>query len=647
VKQAVILAGGKGTRLQSVLGGLPKPLADVGGVPLLAHQLRLLQVHGFDEAVLLVSHRADAIQEWLDTEAVAPGFRVRLIDDQPPRGTGGAILNVLSGLAEVFAVLYGDTMLDVDLDRFWAWHAAEPATAVSLFLHPNDHPHDSDLVEVDEEGEILGFHPYPHPDGVWLPNLVNAALYIVRRDALLPWRELTGSLDVAKDLFPRMLQAKQRLRGYVSPEYIKDAGTPSRLEKVRKAYADGTIARSSLQAPQRAVFLDRDGTLNEADGYIRSAQQLQVYPDAGRAVRRLNDAEWRTVVVTNQPVIARGEVTTTELRQIHARLDTELARDGGFIDRLYYCPHHPDGGYAGEVAALKIACDCRKPADGLIRRAQTDLNIDLTASWMIGDSSADLGAAEAAGVQSILVETGEAGMDARHPFEAGIVVPDVSAAVDFILDVYPRLSASLTGLAGRIGPGEDWFIGGLSRAGKSTLAAVLQCKLRRQGRRCEVVQLDRWILGLDERGAGVFGRFDMAALEQVVLDVGKRAVEPAALTMPAYSRSERRRLPGTLTRTFDADTTILWEGIVAVELARRAGALARSIHVETSEADRRERVLAHYVSRGIPEAGPSALAERETDEHVPIRALGAIAAVRISLDSQMRTPAMEQKAATP
>ncbi len=120
---------------------------------------------------------------------------------------------------------------------------------------------------------------------------------------------------------------------------------------------------------------------------------------------------------------------------------------------------------------------------------------------------------------------------------------------------------------GRIGPEEDWFIGGLSRAGKSTLTAVLQCMLRRPGRRCEVVRLDRWILGLDERGAGVFGRFDMAALEQVVLDVGKRAVEPAALTMPAYSRRERRRLPGTLTRTFDADTTILWDGIVAVRLA--------------------------------------------------------------------------------
>ena len=138
MKEAVILAGGKGTRLQSVLGGLPKPLADVGGVPLLGHQLRLLQLHGFEEAVLLVSHRADAIQAWIDTEAEALGFRVRLVDDQPPRGTGGAILNVLSDLAEVFAVLYGDTMLDVDLDRFWAWHAAEPATAVRSEEHTSE-----------------------------------------------------------------------------------------------------------------------------------------------------------------------------------------------------------------------------------------------------------------------------------------------------------------------------------------------------------------------------------------------------------------------------------------------------------------------------------------------------------------------------
>jgi NDP-sugar pyrophosphorylase family protein len=260
LRQAVILAGGKGTRLRSVLGNLPKPLADIGGAPLLSHQLQLLQDHGFDEAVLLVSHAADQIRHWLDGHQ-GPPIAVRLVDDGTPRGTAGAVLAALPDLAPEFAVLYGDTMLSVDLSRFWEWHAADPAAAGSLLVHPNDHPADSDLVELDNSGNILRFHPYPHRPGSWLPNLVNAALYIVRREALAPWLDAQAPLDFAKDLFPQMLQAGQRLRGYTSPEYIKDAGTPTRLDRVRRAFAAGTVSRAALSRKQRAVLIDRDGTL--------------------------------------------------------------------------------------------------------------------------------------------------------------------------------------------------------------------------------------------------------------------------------------------------------------------------------------------------------------------------------------------------
>ena len=140
MRQAVILAGGKGTRLASVLNGLPKPLVDVCGKPLLLHQLELLCAHGFTDAVVMVNHRADAISEWL--VGVDLPISVRLIDDGEPRGTAGAVLAALGELEPEFLVMYGDTMLAVDLERFWAWHHAVPGADVSLFLHPNDHPHD-------------------------------------------------------------------------------------------------------------------------------------------------------------------------------------------------------------------------------------------------------------------------------------------------------------------------------------------------------------------------------------------------------------------------------------------------------------------------------------------------------------------------
>lgn len=635
MRQAVILAGGKGTRLRSVLGDMPKPLAEVAGVPLLGHQLALLERHGFDEALLLVGHGAEKIRDWL----AGPGatrLRVTLVDDGEPRGTAGAVLAAHRLLAPSFAVLYADTMIGVDLSRFWAWHHATPGTAASLFLHPNDHPQDSDLVEQDGDGRILGFHPYPHPDGAWLPNLVNAALYVLDRDALLPFLDATPPLDFGKELFPRMLAAGALLRGYVSPEYIKDAGTPPRLDRVRRAFASGAVARASLDQPQRAVFIDRDGTLNRDGGHIARAEDLEVFPFVGPALRRLNDAEWRAVVVTNQPVLARGEADEAELRRIHARLDSEVARDLAFFDRLYYCPHHPDRGFAGEVPALKRDCACRKPAPGLILQAQAELNIALAESWMIGDSTADLGAAEEAGVSSILVETGSGGLDDRYPYEAAFTVPDFAAAVDFVLDGYARLAETAAPLLARIAAGEDWFVGGLARSGKSTLAATLARELRRRGQAVAVVQLDRWILPEDQRGEGVTGRYEMAAIEAALDAAATRAQGGATLDLPAYSRRKRRRLATMRRLTLPAGAVVIWEGTLAVDFAARRGLAQRAIELETDPEARRARFARYDQRRGLPDAISAAnWTARECDEHPLLVAIGRQAGHAISLDAAL------------
>ena len=435
MKQAVILAGGKGTRLKERLGNLPKPLVDVAGVPLLLRQLRALESSGFDEAVVLVNHRAEAIEEFLSATSLR--IRCRIVNDGDPRGTAGAVLALVDQLAEEFLVVYGDTLFDIDFDRFLAFHHRGRGAAGSLFLHPNDHPEDSDLVEIDDQGRILAFHSYPHAEGSWYPNLVNAALYVLEKAALTPYRSLPPPLDFAKDFFPRMVADGRFLAGYVSSEYIKDLGTPSRLDKAEVALKRGSVERASYRHRQRAVFIDRDGTMNEERGFIRRAEDLVVFPGVGAALKRLNDAEYRTVLVTNQPVLARGEATEADLRRIHGRLDAEVARDKAFFDAKYICPHHPDSGFAGEVKALKIKCDCRKPAPGLILRAADQMNIDLAQSWFVGDSTADFGAARQAGVRSIGVRTGEGGRDGRHPYRPDVMVEDFAAAIDYLLEAQP------------------------------------------------------------------------------------------------------------------------------------------------------------------------------------------------------------------
>jgi histidinol-phosphate phosphatase family protein len=180
--------------------------------------------------------------------------------------------------------------------------------------------------------------------------------------------------------------------------------------------------------------MDRDGTVNEERGFIRRAEDLAVFPFVGDALKRLNEAEYRTVLVTNQPVLARGEATPADLRRIHGRLDAEVARSKAFFDAKYICPHHPDSGFPGEVKELKVRCECRKPQPGLVLRAHDEMNIDLSQSWFVGDSTADFGAARQAGVRSIGVLTGEGGQDGRYPFTPDIVVGDFAAAVDYLLE---------------------------------------------------------------------------------------------------------------------------------------------------------------------------------------------------------------------
>ena len=488
--QAIILAGGKGTRLASRLAGAPKPLVDVLGVPLLERQLVQLADAGFDRAVILVNHRADLIERYCDARDDRR-LSITLIDDGEPAGTAGAVFRALPRLDDEFLVVYGDTLFDLDFARFQRFHDADRGAAATLFLHPNDHPADSDLVAVGDDGSILGFHNYPHPPEAWLPNMVNAALYIVRKRAMAghaAWFPPGRIVDFAKDFFPRLLTEGERLRGYVSPEYIKDIGTPARLDRACADLAGGKVAAASLRERQTAVFLDRDGTLNIPNGHIAEPGQLELFAFAAQAVRTLNASRHRVVVVTNQPVIARGDCLPAGLAAIHAKMETLLGREGAFVERIYHCPHHPDAGFAGEVADLKFVCGCRKPAPGLLLQAQADLNLDLAASWMIGDSAADMAAAAACGVTSVLVRTGKADT-AELEATADFVFDDLLEAAEFIVHGYEPLADQARDLARGLAPGQ-------ADSDRSIFARVLRREQRLRGRSGEPAFVEPRLEGL-------------------------------------------------------------------------------------------------------------------------------------------------------
>jgi histidinol-phosphate phosphatase family protein len=409
----------------------------IGEKPLLEHQIELAQQHKFFDVLIFACYGVDLIAAAIGGGA-SRAMSIRYVAERTPLGTAGAVLAGLESLAEQFVIMYGDTMVSVDLERLWLAHERSGADA-TLLLHPNDHPLDSDLVEVDQDGRITAFHTRPHPAGRFFQNLVNAGLYVVNRNALMPWYGTRCSMDFGKDLFPAMLDRGDFLLGYRSSEYIKDIGTPQRYDLVSSQFAAGIVQRSSLAKRQRTVFLDRDGTLVRevpVTGLI-SPDQLQLLPGVPEAMRLLNHAGLRAVVVTNQPVVAKGFCTNSELRYIHNKLEMLLGVHGAFLDSIYWCPHHPQKGFPHERTELKIDCDCRKPKTGLIERAACDLNIDVKQSWLVGDTTTDIQTARNAGLRSVLVRTGYGGTDCRHTARPEAVCDNLLDAVRFILSQPP------------------------------------------------------------------------------------------------------------------------------------------------------------------------------------------------------------------
>jgi mannose-1-phosphate guanylyltransferase/phosphomannomutase len=426
----VILNGGKGTRLG--LTDKPKPMVPVAGRPLLERLVETAKVSGFVDFVFLNGHLAEVIEAHFGNGSQF-GVRIEHVREAEPLGTAGAVRQAKALLSEPFIVLYGDILIDVDLAHFAEAHAKSGAIG-TLFVHPNDHPHDSDLVKADANGRIVRFLSKPHAVGAVLPNLVSAALYVLDPEAI-GYVPLVVASDWGHDVFPAIVAAGRPLLAYRSIEYAKDIGTPERLTKGEADLASGRVDRLSRRHPKPAIFLDRDGVLNVEINGVHRAEDLILIEGAGQALRRINCAGVPAICATNQPDVAKGLMSVESLGKVFAALDTALAKDGAYLDDVYYCPHHPEAGWPGEVPELKIACSCRKPGPGMLIAAAEKHRLDLSRSWMVGDRYADVAAAQAAGARAVLLRTGHNGSDRDlHDCVPDHVADDLDQAVSYILE---------------------------------------------------------------------------------------------------------------------------------------------------------------------------------------------------------------------
>ena len=429
--KVVVLAGGKGTRLG--LGDLPKALVPIGGVPLLQRTVTDAVGYGFTDFIFLTGYLGDVIERHFG-DGAEYGATIEHVRESIPLGTAGCFNQIRDRLNEPFIVVYSDILMKVDFAAF-ARFALSKGGAGTLFAHPNDHPYDSDLLETDENGRILAVHPKPHLAGAHRQNLVSAALYILAPRAL-DYVDTNGPSDWGRDVFPRLAR-DERLFAYRSCEYVKDIGTPARLERASRHLAEGRLENLYLRRRKPAIFLDRDGVINQEVGGLHKAKNARLIPGVAKAVRSFNDLGVPVICVTNQPDLAKGMMSAEDLREVTGEIDHLLADEAGaYLDDIYICPHHPERGWPGEVEALKIDCDCRKPRDGLLRRAAADHNIDLERSWFVGDRYCDVAAGNSAGTGTILVETGHGGDDKeRYPgAEADHICSNLSTAAAIILE---------------------------------------------------------------------------------------------------------------------------------------------------------------------------------------------------------------------
>jgi len=400
--KVVIMAGGKGTRISSVASDIPKPMIKIEDKPVLEHEIECLRSQGFTDLIITVSHLGNIIIDYFG-DGSKFGVNIEYYNEVEPLGNAGALFRLKDKLTEDFLLINADAIFDIDFNRLVNYHK-EKGGLVTLFTHPNSHPYDSGLIIADKDNKVLKWLAKEDERPEYYKNRVNAGIHVIS-PMVLDVEISTPKIDLDRQLL-KPLANTGKMYVYDSPEYVKDMGTPDRYYSVCEDFENGIVQKRNLRNKQKAIFLDRDGTINKYVGFLTDINQFELIDGVSEAIKKINHSEYLCIVITNQPVIARGEVSVEELDEIHNKMQTLLGKDGAYIDGLYYCPHHPDKGFVGERLEYKIECECRKPKPGLILQAAKDFNIDLNQSWMIGDGKNDVLCGINAGCKTALIGNG-------------------------------------------------------------------------------------------------------------------------------------------------------------------------------------------------------------------------------------------------
>ena len=332
---ALILAGGLGSRLKSITGDMPKCLVPIDGVPLIGHQLGNLKKYGINDVVILTGYGHDKIRDFCGN-GERWSLNIRYVREPIPIGTAGALRQLKGQIADDALLVSGDILFDICLSRMYEAHIRTEALA-TVAAHPSDHPYDSNLLEVGGDGFVEKWHIRKNRQEADYFNLTNLSLQILSPEFI---KEIPDNcFDLWDDALPMLIMANKKIFAYRTSEFIRDMGTPERYYKALEEYRSGLAGKRNLNNMQKAIFIDRDGVTNRHKDYITRPEQIELVDGSAEAIKIINNSEFLAICVTNQAQVGKGMCDLGALADIHKRLETLLARNGAYLDNIYFCPH--------------------------------------------------------------------------------------------------------------------------------------------------------------------------------------------------------------------------------------------------------------------------------------------------------------------
>ncbi|KJU81305.1 histidinol-phosphate phosphatase family protein [Candidatus Magnetobacterium bavaricum] len=607
----VIIAGGKGERLKDINKDIPKPMSRINGKTVIEHQLDLLKKYGIQSVYILTGYLGHVIKDYFGDGSTF-NLNIKYLDEDIPLGTAGCVKPLAKILNGDFIVFYGDIILDIKIDDFISFHHNKGGSG-TLLIHPNDHPYDSDLVVIDEDETIVEFL-FKDQKPQYYGNTANAAIYILSPDVFnyIP----DGNSDFIKNVFPSMLRDGIKLYGYRTSEYVKDMGTVDRLEKIRIDMNVGKPYKTCKVHKRPAIFFDRDGTIIEYVDLLHKVDDIKLFSFSPMSIKKVNDSGYLSFIVTNQPVVARNICDTATVVGIHNKIETLLGHERAYIDRIYFCPHHPDRGYQGENLTYKIDCECRKPETGMILQAIEQYNIDVELSWMIGDTTTDIQTGINAGIKTILVRTGKGGKDNKYNVTANLILNNISDAVDYIISGGIKHEDILNIILKKIKCKNSPFvisIGGASRTGKSVFATHLKTILLEEGIKTMIADLDNWLIGVNHRNDSmtIKQRYRYNDIEKDMRKLLKGFPIEINIYDPYY-----RTIKDKDTLRLTNEDCVIVVGVPAIDIEGLRNISDLKLFITTDELIRTERFFSYYRWKDIQEEEIKTLYEKRLKDEV-------------------------------